>query len=90
MPQSANGRGTAFVGGILNFFNEVKYLFLNGAVGDVLNSERVTAFVKDAKKAVDTWSDGKYSWDDITATGNIILGGGKIAVDFMVAGVTDM
>ena len=82
--------GKAFVGAIEDFAIGVRDLFLNGAVGEVLNSERVKAFNEDTKKAVETWSDGKFTLDDITAVGELILGGVQIAVDFIVAGVTDM
>jgi len=80
----------AFIGSIVDFANGVKDLFLNGAVGDVLNSERVKAFNEGAKKAVETWSDGKFTLDDITAAGKLILDGLQIAADFIVAGVKDI
>jgi len=82
--------GKAFIGAIKDFANGVRDLFLNGAVGDVLNSERVKAFNEDAKKAVQTWSDGRFTLDDITAAGKLILQGVQIAIDFLVAGIKDI
>ena len=82
--------GKAFIGAIEDFASEVKDLFLNGAVGDILNSERLKAFNEDTKKSVQTWSDGKFTLDDVRAAGKFILQGAEIAIDFLVAGVTDM
>ena len=82
--------GRKFMGAIEDFGNGVKDLFLNGAVGDVLDSERVKAFNKDEERAVKIWSDGKFNLTDITAAGKLILQGAQIAIDFIVAGITDM
>lgn len=48
------------------------------------------AFGASADKAVVTWSDGKLTADDFLAAITLLEQGATLALDFLVAGVTDL
>jgi hypothetical protein len=87
-------QGRKFVGAIVDFANDVandiRDIFENGEVADLLNSERVVAFRDDAKQIVSNLSDGQVTFGDVLAVGKLILDGIAVAVDFVIAGITDI
>ena len=59
-------------------------------MSQLLNSERVKAFGGDAKAVYSDLTDGQISFDDALAVGQLLIDGVLVAVDFIVAGITDV
>ncbi|CAB9504369.1 Inherit from bactNOG: repeat protein [Seminavis robusta] len=86
--------GKQLMGSIVEFgtnvVNNIRDVFENGEVAQLLSSERLDAFGADAHKAIAGLTDGKITLDDLKNVGKAVLEGAKIVIDFIVAGITDI
>lgn len=82
------------IGPIIDFANELasdlKDVFANGQVAQLINSERLEAFGDEARDVVRALTDGQITFDDILGAGQLILDGIGLAADFIIAGVVDI
>jgi hypothetical protein len=89
--------GRNLIGGITDFADEAANFiadqFKNGEVAQIVNGPRLEAFGDDADKIYTTFTDGKFTINDIVAIGDVLLlavDAIGIAFDLLVAGITDV
>jgi len=86
--------GKNFIGSIVRYVQgvaqDIENCFANGEVSKLLTLDHIKAFDNTAVSIVQRFSSGKYDLDTVIQLGNLIIQGVQIAVDFIVAGITDL